>query len=223
MLEGVVDFIKDSYNIIASPLPGDYQIIVNLAFYIILIAIYAIIIWKFYHFLARRDLLQLHLRQYSSSSHPFIEKTLGSILYFLEYIVFLPILVFIWFGVLGFFLLMLSKNQSVSNILIISAGVVGAIRITSYFSEDLSKDLAKMFPFTILAVFLLDPSFFSLNSFLERIIEIPNFFNHILIYLVFIVFIEIIMRLIFLIIYFVFSFRKEEEEQKVLKVTKKSD
>ena len=126
----------------------------------------------------------------------------------MEYIIIVPLIVFFWFFILAIFLILLSKNTSVEQILLISAAIIAAARITSYFEEDLSKDLAKLFPFTVLVIFLLEPNFFKLGILLERAMEIPSLLNHILIFLIFIVVLEVIMRLIFLVV----DFWTSEEE-----------
>jgi Na+/serine symporter len=39
--------------------------------------------------------------------------------------------------------------------------MVGSVRVISYFSEDLSRDVAKMLPFAVLGVFLVDSGAFN--------------------------------------------------------------
>ena len=194
LVEGFSLNVVETYNNLVSQIPSEYKIFIGIGIYTVLITIYAIFIWKFYRFLARRDIIKLNLSKYNPTEHPVWNKVLASVLFFLEYIVIMPIVVFFWFAILSVFLLILSREQSVQSILLISAGVVGATRMTSYFSEDLSKDLAKMFPFTILAVFLLNPNAFNFSELVGRFVEIPSLINHILLYLVFVTAIEIVLR-----------------------------
>jgi len=189
--------LNNIYTAFSTQIPPKYMPYVILAFYTLLIAIYSIFIWRFYKFLARRNILNLNLQQYNRTEHPFWNKLLASGFFLLEYVIILPILVFFWFSILSIFLLLLSKAQSVSQILIISAAIVAATRMTAYYSTDLSKDLAKMFPFTVLAVFLLDPDFFSIEKMIIRFSEIPSLINHILGFLIFIFCLEIFMRVLF--------------------------
>ena len=188
------------YNTSESFVPEKYKLFISLGFYIIFISLYAIFIWKFYRFLAKRDIFKLDLNKYNNSTHPVFSKLLGIFFFFIKFLVIFPIIIFFWFGVLSLFLLFLSKSQSIDQVILIAAGIVGAIRLTSYISEDLSKDLAKMFPFTLLGIFLIDPNFFSLNDFIDKISQIPLFIQNIFLYLVFIFVIEIIIRLIFTLI-----------------------
>jgi branched-subunit amino acid transport protein AzlD len=71
-----------------------------------------------------------------------------------------------------------------------------AIRITAYYTEDLSKDVAKMLPFAILGIFLVDSSYFSIESVNDRINMLPEFINLIIQFLLLIIFTEWILRAI---------------------------
>ena len=96
------------------------------------VALFAILIWNFYRFVAKKNILELNLNQYNKAKHPVLEKIFESFLYFLEYIIIMPFLVFFWFAVFAIFLLLLSENLSTSQVLLIATVVVSAIRITSY-------------------------------------------------------------------------------------------
>jgi len=194
----IIGWINDLFTVFNNNVPETYKPFVIVGFFTILIAVYAILAWVFYRFLAKRDLLELNLGQYNKSQHPFLFKIFAVLLYLLEYMIVLPLFVFLWFGILAIFILRLSTEQVVSQILLISACVVAATRLISYFNQDLSRDIAKVFPFTILAVFLIDPTSFSMQAIINSMKEIPALFNPILNYLLFVVFLESFMRLIFL-------------------------
>ena len=192
--------LNNSLNSISSLFPEPYKSYLILGIFILLISIYSIFVWKFYRFLAKRDLLELNLNQYNNSDHPFLKKFFEVLLFIAEYIIILPVVVFFWFFVISIILLLLAKEHSISNILLISATMVGAVRISAYYNEDLSKDLAKLFPLTVLAVAFLTPNFFDLNDTISKISEIPNLFTNIIFYLISIVILEFILRIFFLII-----------------------
>jgi|SRR3989344_6596103 len=192
--------LNNSLNSISSLFPEPYKSYLVLGIFILLISIYSIFVWKFYRFLAKRDLLELNLNQYNNSDHPFLKKFFEVLLFIAEYIIILPVVVFFWFFVISIILLLLAKEHSISNILLISATMVGAVRISAYYNEDLSKDLAKLFPLTVLAVAFLTPNFFDLNDTISKISEIPNLFTNIIFYLIAIVILEFVLRIFFLII-----------------------
>lgn len=183
MLDQITNFLT------SSPLP------LTLAFFTTVIVIYALFVYHFYRFLARKNIIELNLNQYSQYAHPSLIKIFASILYIIEYIILLPILTFFWFSVLAILILILAKGLEVKTILLISAALVASVRITSFVTEDLSKDLAKMLPFTLLAIAITTAGFFDISLFFNRISEIPSLFSHIPYYLVFIISIELLMRI----------------------------
>jgi len=61
----MLDFILDYVQSIFDSVPEDYKVLVSLLFYTIFIALYAIFIWKFYKFLASKEIIQLNLNQYN--------------------------------------------------------------------------------------------------------------------------------------------------------------
>jgi hypothetical protein len=197
---------------ILNEIPEAYGLYVVLLAYIIFITVYAIMIWKFYRFLARRDILKIDFSKYNRGTHPFAKKSFAGLFFILKYVLITPVIVTFWFLFFSIFLLLLSNEQTISQILIISVSMIAAIRITSYYSEDLSKDLAKMFPFTALAVFLLN-SQFNLNVVLEKVSEIHMIFDNILIFLGIIIIIEVMMRVLF-IISGIFTTEEEEKKEK---------
>jgi hypothetical protein len=203
-----IGILQETLNI----LPNDQKVLFSLIVYTILILMYSIFIWKFYRFLASRDIIQLNLSQYNYSSHPVIEKFAAVGLYALEYLIILPFLVFFWFSIFSIFLLVLSESQNTLQILLISAAIIASTRVTSYISEDLSKDLAKILPFTILAAFILGSSFFNTEGVIDKISQIPSLFDNIITFVVFIFIIEFIFRLLFSVFQFVKSKDENEDE-----------
>jgi hypothetical protein len=210
------------YNSFMDSLPENYRLLFRIFLYTLLIAIYSIFVFEFYRFLARKNIFRLNLSQYNTSSHPLKKKFFATLLFLLEYVIIVPIIVFFWFAVLSLILLLLSEDQSIDQILLISAAVVGAVRITSYFKEDLSRDVAKMFPFTVLAVFLLSPGFFNFGSIVSKIFEIPLFLNHILWYLIFVAVLEVFIRVVYTISFF-FKKPEEQEQEEIKEEIKKQE
>jgi len=172
-----------------------WTVVKPLILFVLSMVIYSIFIFKFYRFVANRDIFKLDLKKYSKSSHPVIRKTGEFLLYIIEYVFLFPVFTFFWYGMITIMLVFLSREQSVQNILLVSIALVGAIRITSYYDEDLSKDLAKMLPFALLGIFLVDISFFSFSSSISLVTEIPGFWNTILHYLLFVIVLEFVLRI----------------------------
>lgn len=214
MEEGTIGSgIFQAYSIMISALPPVFQSFVNLFFIAVLILGYAWFIWKLYKFVATKNILKLNLNKYNRSQHPLGIKIIAGMLYLTEYFIFLPFLIFFWFSAFTIFLILLTENLSVSALLIISATLIAAIRLSAYYNEDLSREIAKLVPFTLLAVSLLDPSFFSIERIFGQLSQIPTFFNEITIYLVFIIMLEMILRF-FDFIFSLFGLEEEQEEKK---------
>jgi len=176
------------------------------------IVIYSIFIFKFYRFLASRDIFKLNLQQYSSSFFGFLEKIFNIFFYIIEYLIIFPLFTFFWFLVVATLLTILSEMHDISNILLISMALVGSIRVTAYYNEDLSRDLAKMLPFVLLGVFILDISFFSYAGAIETLKLMPSMWKQMIYYLGFIIMIEFVLRVITGILS-PFRHKKEEKEK----------
>lgn len=171
------------------------NLILNLAFFTTVIVIYSIFVFYFYRFLARQNIIKLNLNQYNQYSNPTTVKIFAALFYIIEYIILLPVLTFFWFAILSILILILSKGLDVATVLLISAALVASVRVTSYVSEDLSKDLAKMLPFTLLAIAITTAGFFDANALLSRVKEVPSLFHSVPYYLFFIIAVELIMRI----------------------------
>lgn len=203
--------ITEAYNLFVASLPQWAQHFISFFLLSLLILIYAVFIWKFYRWIATKNLLELNLNKYNKSQHPVMAKMLAGVFYLLEYIIILPFLIFFWFLIFTVFLLVLTTNLPVGTLLIISATIIAAIRMTAYYNEDLSKDLAKLVPFTLLGVSIINPNFFDVGRIISQISEIPQFIDQIIFYLIFIVALEIVLR-IFEFAFSIFNLREEKVE-----------
>lgn len=207
--------ISNAYNSFISSLSPGIQNFLNLFFLILLITIYSIFIWKFYRFIATKNIIKLNLNKYNKSSNPKLTKILAGFFYFIEYIIILPFLIFFWFSIFTIFLIFLTEGTEVSNIILLSAVIVGAIRMTAYYKEDLAKDVAKLIPFTLLGISMTKAGFFDFPTILSRFSEIPLFFSNILSYLIIIIVLEIILRS-FDLIFSLFGLEEEHAEEEIL-------
>ena len=212
---GVTEFfggLVKGYSELFATLPEEYFALVNVFIFAVLISLYAVFTWKFYRLLSKRDIISLNLSQYNRVERPLLKKLIATFLYMMEYIIILPALIFFWFGVLALIILVLSESLDIGQVIIVSAAMVASIRILAYYEEGLSKDMAKMFPFTILAIFLLSPEFFSLERISNNLTLIPNLFSKIIYFLALIIAIEFLLRILDLGMRFMFSNRNSLEE-----------
>jgi len=191
MFEGVLNSTTSMIN----STPEHYISLITLVFFTLVILIYSVFVFYFYKFIASKNILSLDLNKYNQSANASAMKFFAVLLYILEYLIIFPLLTVFWFMFFSVFLLVLAKNLNVSMILTISAALIASIRITAYINSELARDLAKMLPFTLLALSLTQPDFFSIVLFLERIQSVPSLIYNIPYFISFIVIIEFIMRI----------------------------
>ena len=139
VLELLVDFGRETYPTLMA---------------IIAIAVYSGFVFMFYRILAKKDLLTLDLSKYADDFGGKVKKYLRSVLFVIQYIVVVPVLIAFWTLVLAVILTLLSDNSDHARNALIATSVVGAVRILAYWTEELSRDVAKILPFAVLGVYL---------------------------------------------------------------------
>jgi hypothetical protein len=160
------------------------------------VALYSVVIFHFYRFLGKRDVFKFNVERYRVEQTGILSRIRNMIVSILKYGLVFPIIVFLWFAGYTIMLFLLAKNLGVEQILLVSVVFVSAIRLTSYYSEDLSKDLAKMIPFALLGIAIVDPQFFSIDIVGERISSLPPLITRIAGFFVFITLLEWVLRLL---------------------------
>ena len=176
----------------------DYSFINPLFYLIILIAIYSIAVWHFYRFIAKRDCFNIKTIHH--------QRIFSLIKYFLLF----PFIAFLFFVGFALMILFITRGYDFVSILSTSFAVVIAIRLTAYYNEDLSKDVAKMLPFALLGLFIADPSYFSYSEIAVKINSLPEFLTLCFQFIILIVIAEWILRIILLIRKKIFIFMHQE-------------
>jgi len=193
---GISNFIEGYKNLVAG-FPAQVQIFVNLFLLTIFIAIYIIFIWKLHIFISTKNILRLNLNKYNKTMHPVLTKLVAGTLYFLEYIIILPILIFLWFIIFAILLVFIARGMEPGTIILLAAITVAVLRVVAYipkYGENASSETAKIIPFTLLAVGLTEPLFFNSGEIMARVLNIPQLFNGISPYIFFVVGLELILR-----------------------------
>ena len=215
MVEHVVaEGILKTYAELVAFFPVYVQSFINIFLLVILIVIYSVLVWKFYRFIGRKNLIELNLNQYNQAKHPFFIKFLAGFLYLVEYIIVLPFIVFIWFAGFASFLILLSDLE-IQTILFLSVTIISAIRMTSYIpkhGEEIAKEIAKILPYTLLAVFILNPNFFDFARVLNHLGQLPTLYSNIVLYISFIFGLELIL-IIFDLIFRAIGLHDEKNEE----------
>jgi hypothetical protein len=168
----------------------------SLGIFTLILVCYSLFIFYFYRFLARKNVVSLDLKQYNKYQFGAIYRMFAVLFFIIEYLFILPFVTFFWFGVLSIIVLLVAQGLEIHQILLLSAALIGTIRITSFVSEDLARDLAKMVPLALLGFSLTTPSFFQIDAVLAKISLVPSLLIGTTGFLVFIVSVEIVMRVI---------------------------
>ena len=166
----------------------------SVAVFVLGMTAYVLFIFKFQRFMSTRDMFELDLSKYEESRYPQVRSTLHVIFYIAKYLMLFPICAFFWFAVLTVLLSFLSKGRSFEDTLLMALAVTSVIRVTAYYHLRPSRDLAKILPFAVLAIFLIDASFFTISQSLDALKQAEEHTERILYYLAFLVALELVMR-----------------------------
>ncbi len=128
------------------------------------IVLYSTFVFKFYRFLAKKDLIDADFSQYSQGFTGFMKRLIDGLLLIVQNILFAPFLISFWVLILAVILTLLSGGDDLYWNVLVATSVVGSVRVISYFSEDLARDVAKMLPFAVLGVFLVDSGSFNWDA-----------------------------------------------------------
>ena len=123
-----------------------FDLLSPVAVYILGMAVYALFVFKYYRFIASRDMFALDLSKYEASRFRWLRTLLHIVMYVTKYLILFPFFAFFWFTILTLILAFLSKDRSFSDVLLMALVTIGSIRVTAYYNEDLSRDLAKILP-----------------------------------------------------------------------------
>ncbi|MFQ5441076.1 MAG: hypothetical protein ACE5DL_06400 [Nitrosopumilaceae archaeon] len=168
--------------------------------------IYGIFVYHFYKFLSKRDIFSINIGEKISQAK---FKSTGKqksaaprIIAFISTKLFLfPFVIFLWFIGYSSFMFLLVQNMPTETIFLVSSGLIIAIRISAYYNEDLSRDIAKLVPFTLLGIFLFNPQFYSFSDTITRLFEIPSFIIQIASFIILAMIVEITLSTLYVIKY----------------------
>ncbi|MDP6325270.1 MAG: hypothetical protein QF722_06750 [Candidatus Thalassarchaeaceae archaeon] len=154
----------DSPSILPTDIDSFVEEVLPVFAAIVGIVIYSTFVFKFYRFLASKDLIDVDFSQYSEGFTGFLKRFVDGILVIIQYILFTPFLISFWTLILAVILTLLSGGDDLYWNVLVATSMVGSVRVISYFSEDLSRDVAKMLPFAVLGVFLVDSGSFNWSA-----------------------------------------------------------
>lgn len=156
--------------------------------------VYAFVMWHFYRNLSKRNLFAHKV--YIGKKNAAFKNFASALIYALKFIFLFPIITSFWFAVLSLMLFLLARTQATEVILLISITIISATRIAAYYKEELARELAKLIPLVLLGVFLVQPDFFSLNTFYLRVSQVPAFLENIIVFVLYIIALELVLKVL---------------------------
>lgn len=215
-LEGFLDYFNELFQDVIAE-----SSIYDLIAFAIGMVIYGIFVYHFYKFLSKRDIFSINIAEKFSqakfkSSGERMSMAPRAAAFIATRLFIFPFVIFLWFIGYSSFMFMLVQNMPTETIFLVSSGLIIAIRISAYYKEDLSRDIAKLVPFTLLGIFLFNPQFYSFSDTLTRLFEIPSFIIQITSFMILAMMVEIVLSTLYLIKYKFFHKepRKELDEHK---------
>lgn len=175
------------FSIFGLSLSEAYVILKPLALFIIGMTIYCIFVYTFYKFVSKRDIFGGNKKG-----------DVGTGARIFQYLFLYPVALFFWYIIFFTLILVLAESRTVESVMLMAMAVIAVIRVTSYYKQELSADLAKIMPLALLVIFLLDIKSFSLTTSLEAVKSIftTDATLHILIYyFLFVILLEFILRI----------------------------
>ena len=173
-----------------------YDVLRPLSLFVVSIVLYGVFVFHFYRFLARKDIFQLDLNKHNESGHPVLRKTVSVIFYLTKSLVIFPLFVVFWFGVLAGLMLLMGRGQSIDGIMLGAMGVVATIRVCAYYKTALATDIAKILPFALLGIMLIDSSLVKIPESAETIEAASSRIETVTYYLVAVVVLEFMLRIV---------------------------
>ena len=172
-----------------------YSLLEPVGLYILGMSIYTLFVFKFYRFLASKDIFEFDVSRLEESKHPVVRVVLHAVFYMTQYLFVFPLVAFFWFATFTVLLSFLAPDRPFSDILLVALAVVGTIRVSAYVTEDLSRDLAKILPFAVLGIFIVNVSFFQTSESFDVLTQANDNRESILYYLVFLIVLEFALRI----------------------------
>lgn len=160
------------------------------------IVVYSLFIFSFYKFLGHKDTFSLNLGHRYKGVRGFIAKSLLIVFFILEHLILVPLFVLFWVAVIALSMLFLTEATPQLAVLVAIA-FVAAVRILCYFTEELAQEIAKIVPFTLLAVFLAEMDFSKFSSTIEAAKSVTSFLGQVVFALAFIVVLELGLRIVY--------------------------
>jgi len=133
--------------------------------FIIGIAIYSLFVWYFYRYISQRDLFPRLFSAILQHKHDENASKLMNVVFAVIYAILFPLVIFVWFVPLAFFVFLIGEDMPFQMALFVSLAIIGVVRILTYYREEAAKEVSKMIPYAILSFFLTSLAVFANPNF----------------------------------------------------------
>jgi hypothetical protein len=133
--------------------------------FIIGIALYSLFVWYFYRFISQRDLFPRLFSLIFCHKQGENPSKIMHVVFAAAYAILFPLVIFLWFVPLSFFLFLIGENMPFEMALFVSLAIIGVVRILTYYREEAAKEVSKMIPYAILSFFLTSLAVFANPNF----------------------------------------------------------
>jgi len=193
IIVGGCEVLLKQFNAITSNTYG------NLTINVITLTIVMLIVWYLYKKIARRDMFRFEQKYYGEGTSGAVRKFFHIIFYIIKYGILFPIFSFFMFVLLFISLSFLSTGLPLINIIYISIVIISVIRLLAYVNEDTAQELAKLLPFALILLFLINPNI-TKQYVLPDTREIINSLCSASNYFIFLIGLEFLLRIIYTIV-----------------------
>ncbi len=157
------------------------------------ILVYALAVNFFYQIISKRVMFGAREKDGQVS--------VGGPLHGFLYLIFFPLFSFGFFLLLSVSLIFLGgSDQDLAVTFTLAMAVVLAVRVSAYFSEATSHDVAKMLPLGLLGVILVRAEFADFQASVARLATIADFADLVALYFGIVVIVEYLLRTIYLVL-----------------------
>jgi len=164
------------------------------AMFAVAVAVYGVLVFNFYRVMSRRVVFVITFEKLKESER-LLSRLAYYLIYVVRYVVVFPIMVYIWFWLLVMMVALLHSHKEPAELLLITMAVLTAVRVTSYYNEGLSADIAKILPYGLMGVFLVSFGSFDLDAYIDLLSRIRDESHAAFYYWVFIVIQELVLRI----------------------------
>ena len=125
------------------------------AYFAISVGVFSFAIFHLHRFMSKSDFFLIDVSPLRKSGR-LLRILLFCVIYLFRYTLLLPMVTYLWFWILVAIVAFLYNSREPREVLLMAMAVLTAVRVTSYYNEDLARDISKILPYGLLGIFLVN-------------------------------------------------------------------